>query len=190
MQKPVGTIYLLKRVELAVRSCVEVALTQFDLTPTQFLTLYRLRDSERLSAAELAREIGVRPQSITEILSPLERKRLLKREADPDHRRILRIRLTAAGHKLLAEALATAARIERELVEDLDAKRLAQLQDALAKLRQRAERHELHPNSLRTKARTPVRGQVMLRPRRGTRTNRRTTRHGGELGRRARGNAQ
>jgi DNA-binding MarR family transcriptional regulator len=187
MQKPVGTIYLLKRVELAVRSCVEVALVEFDLTPTQFLMLYRLRDSAQLSAADLAREIGVRPQSIVEIISPLERKRLLKREADPDHRRILRIHLTAAGQKLVSEALQTAGRIESELVEDLDAKQLSQLQDALTKLWQRAERHELHPSSLRAKAEGPMKGRVMPRPRRGMRANGRRGRDTGDGRRRARG---
>jgi DNA-binding MarR family transcriptional regulator len=190
MQKPVGTIYLLKRVELAVRSCVEVALAEFDLTPTQFLMLYRLRDSEHLSAADLAREIGVRPQSIIEIISPLERKRLLKREADPEHQRILRIRLTAAGRKLTSEALQTAARIESELVDELDAKQLAQLQEGLTKLGQRAERHELHPSSLRARTDNPVRGQSMLRPRRGMRTAPRRTREASDGKRRARGNLE
>ncbi len=67
---PVGTIYLLKRAELAVRSCMEVALAEFGLTPAQFLMLYRLRDTTEPSGADIAREIGVRPQSIFQIVRP------------------------------------------------------------------------------------------------------------------------
>ena len=43
-KRPVGTIYLLKRAELAVRGCMEVVLAEFDLTPAQFLVLFRMRD--------------------------------------------------------------------------------------------------------------------------------------------------
>jgi hypothetical protein len=35
---PNSTIYLLKRAELAVRGCVEMALGAVDLTPSQYLT--------------------------------------------------------------------------------------------------------------------------------------------------------
>jgi DNA-binding MarR family transcriptional regulator len=151
-ERSVGTIYLLKRTELAVRRCVEVALSQFELTPTQFLTLLRLRDTDGMSAAALAREIAVRPQSIVEIVAPLERKGLLKRTASPEHRRILQMRLTAAGRRLMADAMAAASKLEAELLEDLDAKQLATLQQCLNKLWARADRHDLHPVSARATA--------------------------------------
>jgi len=167
-ETPVGTIYLLKRVELAVRSCMEVALAEFDLTPTQFLMLFRLRDRQEVSAAELAREIGVRPQSIIEIIGPLERKRLLRREASPEHRRILHTRVTAAGQKLLVDALRVAARIEAELLADVGDRELSTMQSALTKLWERAEKHELHPASIRARAEQLMRTQLAVsQPRRG-----------------------
>jgi DNA-binding MarR family transcriptional regulator len=131
---PVGTIYLLKRTELAVRTCVEVTLAEFDLTPTQFLTLFRVRDANELSAAALARELGVRPQSMNEIIAPLERKKLLKREASREHQRILHMRLTSAGARLLADALQAAARLEAELLVDAEPAQIKVLQDVLTKL--------------------------------------------------------
>jgi DNA-binding MarR family transcriptional regulator len=131
---PVGTIYLLKRTELAVRSCVEVVLAEFDLTPTQFLTLFRVRDASELSAAALARELGVRPQSMNEIIASLEKKKLLRREASREHQRILHMRLTSSGARLLAEALQAAARLEAELLAELDGNQLRVLQDALTHL--------------------------------------------------------
>src|ERR1700754_4003885 len=87
-KSPLGTVYLLKQAEVAVRSCVEVAVTEFELTPAQFFALTRLKDASELSAAALAREIGVRPQSMLEIIGPLERRGLLQREASPAHRRV------------------------------------------------------------------------------------------------------
>ena len=169
-KSPLGTIYLLKRAELAVRGCVEVVLAEFDLTPTQFLMLLRLHDRSEMSAAGLAREIGVRPQSIVEIIAPLERKGLIERRVSPEHRRILHTRLTPAGQSVLADARRAAARIEGELLADMDERHLATLQDALVKLRERAESHELHPSSIRARAEKLMRAELAVRKRRGLRT--------------------
>ena len=158
---PIGTIYILKRAELAVRACMEVALSEFGLTPAQFLMLFRLRSSKELSVADLARDIGVRPQSIIQIIGPLERRHLLKREPRPGHRRILGTQLTAAGRELLEDALLVAVRVETELLAGVGSDQLSMLQGSLASLLDRAEKHDLHPNSMRARA-------VALMPERST----------------------
>lgn len=95
---------------------------------------------------------------------------LLRRKASAEHGRILEIHLTAAGRRQLGEALTAATQLENELLADLDAKQLAVLQDALGKLWARAERHDLHPISIRARAAEHVRAQMSLRQRRGLRT--------------------
>jgi len=155
-----GTVYLLKRTELAVRSCVEVALAPFKLTPTQFLVLMRLKQSQGMSSAELARVAGVRPQSIVDLIGPLERDGLIKRREAPEHRRILRINLTAAGEQLLARALAVAADLEKELLAGLTATELARLHQGLTKLMASAEAHETHPVVRRSAAAALVREEI------------------------------
>jgi DNA-binding MarR family transcriptional regulator len=149
----VGVIYLLKRAELAVRSCAEVALAPFGLTPTQFLVLFRLRESEGISSAELARTIGVRPQSMGELIAPLEREGLIKRREAPEHRRILRITLTAAGVQLFARALRVAKELEEELLSSLTAQEVRHLRGGLTKLLISAQTHEMHPIVGRASAR-------------------------------------
>jgi DNA-binding MarR family transcriptional regulator len=168
-KRPVGTIYLVKRMELAVRSCMEVALAQFSLTPAQFLMLFRLRDHAELSSAALARDIGVRPQSIIGLIRPLERQGFLEREPSPKHQRVLNMRLTAAGKKLVADAIRVAARIEGELLLDLSAKQVSELQDLLAKIWRRAEAHHLHPGSIRAQAQELMRERLAVAQRRGVR---------------------
>jgi DNA-binding MarR family transcriptional regulator len=167
-KRPVGTIYLLKRAELAARSCMEVALGQFGLTPAQFLMLYRLRDHSELSGAALAREIGVRPQSIIELIRPLEMKGILEREPSPAHQRVLHMRLTTAGKRLLTEAMRVAARVEAELLADLDDKQVSALQDSLAVLWKCAEANALHPGSIRAKGEALMRQHIAGAQRRGT----------------------
>ncbi len=157
---PHSVIYLLKHAELAVRGCVEVALEQFDLTPNQFLMLLRLSHREGLSAAELARGIGVRPQSLTEIINPLAEKGLIDREESPEHRRVLRITLTASGRRLLARARRVGQQLEKELVADLGVGEIDRLLAALGKILQRAQRHECHPEVRRVTALKLARRQI------------------------------
>jgi DNA-binding MarR family transcriptional regulator len=155
-----GFIYLLKHTELAVRGCVEVALLEFDLTPNQFLMLLRLTSQEGMSAAQLARSIGVRPQSLTEIINPLMQKGLISRQESPEHRRVLRIRLSPAGRQLLARAQRVGRQLERELIADLSAEELAALLGALGRICARAQRHELHPEVRRAAALERVRAHL------------------------------
>ena len=157
---PGSIVYLLKRTELAVRSCVEVALVEFDLTPNQFHMLLRLHQQDGMSAAQLARSLGVRPQSTGEIIAPLERKALIRREESPEHRRILRISLTAAGRQLLARASRVAMQLEEELLEDLNAIELKALRNGLGKLLASAQQHECHPEVRRLAATELARAEV------------------------------
>jgi DNA-binding MarR family transcriptional regulator len=166
-KRPVGTIYLLKRAELAVRGCMEVALAEFDLTPAQFLVLFRMRDRTDFSAAALAREVGVRPQTLITLIAPLERRGILEREPSPTHRRVLHNRLTPAGKKLLAGALRVAGQIEAELLASVDDRKLSILQEVLAKLWERAEAHESHPGAIRAKAEELMRAHIVARRRGG-----------------------
>lgn len=173
-KRPVGTIYLLKRAELAVRGCMEVALAEFDLTPAQFLVLFRMRDRTDFSAAALAREVGVRPQTLITLIAPLERRGILEREPSPAHRRVLHNRLTPAGRKLLASALRVAGQIEGELLASIDDKKLTVLQEALTTVWERAEAHEMHPAAIRAKAEEMMRAHLLAR-RRGGRLKARPT---------------
>jgi DNA-binding MarR family transcriptional regulator len=159
-KRPVGTIYLLKRAELAVRGCMEVALAEFDLTPAQFLLLFRLRDRNDFSAAALAREVGVRPQTLTTLIAPLERRGILERKPSPAHRRVLHNRLTPAGKKLLASALRVAGQIEGELLASIEDKKLTILQEVLTTLWERAEAHERHPGVIRARAEEIMRAHL------------------------------
>jgi DNA-binding MarR family transcriptional regulator len=164
-----GTVYLLKRAELAVRSCVEAALAPFRLTPTQFLLLLRLEDTGGMSSAELARAAGVRPQSIVDLIGPLEREGWIKRREAPEHRRILRVSLSPAGKQLLARARAVAMQLENELLGEVGDVELTQLREGLTKLLANAEAHDTHPVVRRSAAQAATHAETERTVRKSTR---------------------
>lgn len=56
-----------------------------------------------LTLGELAEAEQVRPPTITRLVSALEREGLVERESDPQDRRVVRVRATARGVRLLEE---------------------------------------------------------------------------------------
>lgn len=154
------TSYMIKRAELAVRNCLEVALQQFDLTSNQYLMLLRLNYHGAQSSAQFARAVGVRPQSITDIIGPLERKGLIQRQENPENRRILLITLTTKGQQLMVRAGKVTIQLDRELLADLDAHEISVLRKALEKIRATAERHECHPVVRRREAKELARARA------------------------------
>jgi DNA-binding MarR family transcriptional regulator len=160
-EMPVSTVYLLKRAELAARGCAEVAFASVGLTPSQFFILLLVKFGEASSSAELAREMGVMPQSMTELLAPLEKSGAIVRRPDPGNQRILRIELTSAGHRTFDKGVEVAMQLERELFKGFAERDLEQLNRLLAELTAKAEGHEFHPklrrlNKAETKSK-PVR---------------------------------
>lgn len=88
--------------ELARRLAAE--LDPLDLTPVEFGVLVQLAAADGLSQADLARAVGVRPQSMTPLVTGLGERGLLDRGTERGRGRLSRIRLTPAGRDLLSQA--------------------------------------------------------------------------------------
>jgi len=142
---PVSTVYLLKRAELAVRGCIEAAFAEVQLTPSQYFLLLLVSFDEGSSSADLARTMGVLPQSMTELIAPLEKRGAIVRRPDSVDSRILRVELTAAGERLFAKATEIGKRLEQELLEGFAEQDIAGLNESFAALTANAEAHSYHP---------------------------------------------
>jgi DNA-binding MarR family transcriptional regulator len=67
-------------------------------------------------------------------VSVLERKKLLKKEVDPSHRRILHLRLTAKGKKLLDACNTALDVMEKDLLSGLSGAETATLRNLIGKI--------------------------------------------------------
>jgi DNA-binding MarR family transcriptional regulator len=74
------------------------------LTPSQLSVLASLDRHGALTLGELAERERVAPPSITKVVAKLEEAELLRREPDPSDRRVVRVRLTAKGGRLLTSS--------------------------------------------------------------------------------------
>jgi DNA-binding MarR family transcriptional regulator len=96
--------YLVKRVQLALRTLLDSALVGLDLTTAQYAVLYQIADSPGASSAELARLSFVTPQTMIRLVRGLERKHFLVRRPSSRDPHTLEARLTKDGTKALRDA--------------------------------------------------------------------------------------
>lgn len=110
------TLYLVKRLELAIRARMDEALRPHGLTTLQFTALTALRERDGLSSAQLARRSFVTPQTMNEMVRWLEDRGYVARRRDPDNRRVLLLTLTDAGRDLLEHCDPLVGAIEEEML--------------------------------------------------------------------------
>ncbi len=110
---------------------MDEALRPIALTTPQYSVMSALEAEPGLSNARLARTAFVTPQTMHGLLILLERERLVVRDADPDHGRILRTRLTDAGEAKLKAAHLEIASVEQMMVDALGPTRSEPVTDAL-----------------------------------------------------------
>jgi DNA-binding MarR family transcriptional regulator len=128
-------LYLIKRAEIEVTSRMGRALEKYDITPIQFTVLYFVDyDKGDLSSAQLSRRFSMTPQSMNELVTVLERKKLLKKSVDPSHKRILRLSLTAKGKKLLQDCNTALDMMEETLLKGLSAGETSTLRNLIGKI--------------------------------------------------------
>jgi DNA-binding MarR family transcriptional regulator len=125
-------LYMVKQVELVVRSHLDELVKPSGITALQYTALTVLERHDGLSAAQLARDSFVTAQSIADLVRSLEGRGLVRRERNPRNRRELLILLTDAGRELLEQFAAPVRELEERMVRDLTAHQTEQLRQALS----------------------------------------------------------
>ncbi|SDG12645.1 DNA-binding transcriptional regulator, MarR family [Dyella sp. 333MFSha] len=116
MSDPYATVgYALKMAQQSLRTRMDAGLREIGLTTPQYAVLTYLKNEAGASNATLARRAFVTPQTMQGILVALERADLIVRTADPDHGRVQKTELTAAGLDALDAASGIVADAERRL---------------------------------------------------------------------------
>jgi DNA-binding MarR family transcriptional regulator len=114
------TVYLIKRVETEVTNQMTKAMSPFDVTPLQYSILsFVAQQGSSFSSAQLARRFNMAPQSMNEAVAILQRKGLIFKTIDPDHKRILHLNLTDKGEAALEKCNVVLDEIEQNLFNDL-----------------------------------------------------------------------
>ncbi|MET7572778.1 MarR family transcriptional regulator [Streptomyces sp. NPDC005492] len=130
---PPSLLYMVKQVELVVRSHLDELVKPYGITALQYTALTVLERHDGLSAAQLARDSFVTAQSIADLVRSLEGRGLIRRERNPRNRRELLILLTGEGRELLTDCAEPVRELEERMVRELTAHQSEQFRQALTK---------------------------------------------------------
>jgi DNA-binding MarR family transcriptional regulator len=130
LKRPPGSaVYGLRILNHHFSQRFATALEEHHLTLPQMGIMFDVARIPGVSSAGLARVRGLTPQTMSEIITGLERDGLLARR--PRHGRTLGLHLTPAGTARLAKAGSAAAGIEREMLAGLAPKDQERLRDLI-----------------------------------------------------------
>lgn len=124
-------LYMVKQVELAIRTRLDDVTALHGVTTVQYTALTVLEQNSGIISAQLARRSFVRAQSMAQMVDLLESRGLLERTRDPSSRRQMHISLTPSGQALLDELREPVAEIEATMTAGLDEAQIESLRNVL-----------------------------------------------------------
>jgi DNA-binding MarR family transcriptional regulator len=128
---PTGTAYLVGRLHRLLRRHLEELLLPLGITVQQYTMLAVLDSRGQLSNAQLAERAFVTPQTANEIVKAMEANGWVERTPDPNHGRIIQIKLAKKGRDALARAHTATAKLENEMLADISPEDRQCFQDQL-----------------------------------------------------------
>jgi DNA-binding MarR family transcriptional regulator len=104
------------------------------ITPVQYSVLASLNQSGAIDQATLSSAVALDRTSVADIVSRLERRKLLKRRVSPDDRRMVLSELTKQGRALLKRLNAAAVRAHERTISSLPEEEKRFFLEALTRL--------------------------------------------------------
>ena len=95
--------FLMRRVLSSILQQADAQLEVHGLTYVQWLPLYKLLLCAETTNAQLAKDLGMDPASVTRALDRIEVKGLLRRERSTSDRRVVHLVLTDEGRRIAAD---------------------------------------------------------------------------------------
>lgn len=123
--------YKLKKTQHALRIHMDKAMREIDLTTPQYAVLAQLELQTGISNAELARRAFITAQTMHGIVSKLEERKLIQREKNEAHGRILSAKLTKNGLELVKKAHHLIFEVEKRMLSTINSDQKEQLQQLL-----------------------------------------------------------
>lgn len=80
-------------------------LSEFSLTPPQFLALQWLSDNGDLTIGELSNKMYLACSTTTDLIDRMEKSELVKRVKDPHDRRVVRIHILEKGNDIIRKVI-------------------------------------------------------------------------------------
>ncbi len=97
--------YLLKLSHSLIHDTAVLAFAGHDVSFMQWLVLMKLHEGTAVTASDLCRKVHHDNGALTRLLGQLEERGFIERERSGEDRRVVKLQLTAAGRRKIADLL-------------------------------------------------------------------------------------
>lgn len=111
-------------------------LTNYKITPPQFVALQWLFEDGDMTIGELSTKMYLAFSTTTDLVDRMEKNQLVVRVKDPSDRRVVRIHLLEEGERIIDEVIKKRQVYLEEVLKDFSAEEIQILQSSLMKLHQ------------------------------------------------------
>jgi MarR family transcriptional regulator, transcriptional regulator for hemolysin len=115
----------------------------FDVTPEQWVVLCKLAGNDGITQKELSILVEKDQPTLTRILDCLDKKQLIRREANVHDRRSFLVTITETGRKLQQELIHIEQQVLAETMKGVSDEQLNQLRGLLAKMTVNLEQQQI-----------------------------------------------
>jgi DNA-binding MarR family transcriptional regulator len=126
--------YLMARARASLLAGLDAELAPFGLNAMQYAVLKHLADGNARTSADLCRHMYYDTGSMTRVLDRLEEKGLVRRERCRDDRRVVFLRVAAAGRAQLPRLRAAGSRVLEDHLAGFSAAEVENLRSYLGRM--------------------------------------------------------
>jgi DNA-binding MarR family transcriptional regulator len=141
MKSPLQQVFLSQQVghcarlvHAAVRPYYAKHMAQFDLKPSEFAALSLVFENPGASQRQVADAVMISPPNMASLMERLEERGLLRRQQDPQDKRLYLLHLTDAGAQLHSQASSVVQNLEERASSMLTPDEKERLLELLAKV--------------------------------------------------------
>ncbi|MDQ0174470.1 MarR family winged helix-turn-helix transcriptional regulator [Bacillus chungangensis] len=109
-------------------------LSNYTITPPQFVALQWLLEDGDMTIGELSSKMYLACSTTTDLVDRMEKNKLVVRVKDPKDRRVVRIHLLSEGEKMIEEVIYKRQNYLQDILKNFSADEVIQLQKNLMKL--------------------------------------------------------
>jgi DNA-binding MarR family transcriptional regulator len=106
---------------------IDQRLSAHGISFTEFMVMYHLdaAPSKTMRRIDLAESVGLSASGVTRLLTPMEKIKLVQKEANPRDARVSLVKLSRSGEKVFKDAFVSFEESANSLMQALDSKQLA-----------------------------------------------------------------
>jgi DNA-binding MarR family transcriptional regulator len=111
-------------------------LSQYKITPPQFVALQWLFEDGDMTIGELSNKMFLACSTTTDLVDRMEKNLLVERVKDPSDRRVVRIHLLEEGKRIIDEVIKKRQAYLEEILKNFTMDQILLLQSSLSKMHQ------------------------------------------------------